>query len=136
MPSTKPPKLRGINHIHLAVPDKLAAAQWYEKMLGFHIVESMLSWNTATGPLTIEDESGRIHLALFARDTYTPTSAIAFDASGEEFLRWKQYLEDAKLLERCTDHKLSWSLYFNDPYGHSLEITSEDTEAINRVLSA
>lgn len=135
MSSTKPPKLRGINHIHLSVPDKLEAAQWYEKMLGFHIVESMLSWNTDTGPLTIEDGSGRIHLASFARDTYTPTSAIAFDASGEEFLSWKHYLEKAQLLQRCTNHKLCWSLYFTAPFGHSLEITSEDTDTINRVLA-
>lgn len=136
MTSTKPPRLRGINHIHLNVPDKLTAAKWYEKTLGFRIVESMLSWNTATGPLTIEDESGRVHLALFASENYTPTSAIAFDASGEEFLLWKKYLEDSQLLQRCSNHKLAWSLYFTDPYGHSLEITSEDTETINRVLEA
>lgn len=136
MISTKPPKLRGINHIHLSVPDKLVAAKWYEEMLGFRIVDSMLSWNTTTGPLTIEDESGRIHLALFASDNYTPTSAVAFDASGEAFLLWKRYLEDAQLLQRCSNHKLSWSLYFNDPFGHSLEITSEDTEVIDQVLAA
>lgn len=127
-----PPKLTGIDHIHLYVPSKQKAADWYIKTLGFRIVESLLSWNTEQGPLTIEDQSGQIHLALFQREDYPPSSAIAFKATGKEFIEWKKYLEESELLQRCADHSHSWSLYFLDPFRHSHEITTYDLDVIRR----
>lgn len=127
-----PPKLTGIDHIHLYVPNKQQAADWYNKTLGFRIVESLLSWNTEQGPLTIEDQSGQIHLALFQRENYSPSTAIAFKASGKEFLEWKDYLEENALLQRCTDHCHSWSLYFLDPFRHLHEITTYDVDMIRK----
>jgi len=124
------PKLTGIDHIHLYVPNKQKAADWYAKFLGFQIVESLLSWNTDQGPLTIEDQSGQIHLALFQREHYSPSTAIAFKATGEAFLAWKSYLEEHDLLQRCSDHSHSWSLYFTDPFRHMHEITTYDLDVI------
>jgi hypothetical protein len=49
---------------------------------------------------------------------------FAQQAEGEVFLLWKQYLEERKILRRCTDHELSWSLYFNDCDGNVHEITT------------
>jgi len=127
-----PPKLTGIDHIHLYVPNKQQAAEWYIKFLGFHIVASLLSWNTDQGPLTIEDQSGQIHLALFQREDYAPSTAIAFKTSGMDFLQWKTYLEENELLQRCSDHSLSWSLYFLDPFRHLHEITTYDVDLVRR----
>lgn len=120
-----PPKLSGIDHIHLYVPNREEAAEWYKNTLGFTIVESLRFWaENDQGPLTIADPTGKIHLALFQRQEYTPLTAIAFGADGKDFLQWKTYLEEQDLLDRLADHKVAWSLYFKDPYGNSHEITT------------
>lgn len=120
-----PPKLEGIDHIHVYVPRRAEAAEWYEEVLGFTIVEAFRFWaENDQGPLTIEDPSGKIHLALFRRKDFTPTTAIAFGADGKEFLQWKAFLEEQNLVDRLSDHKSAWSLYFRDPYDNSYEITT------------
>ena len=51
------------------------------------------------GPLTIKDPSGKIHLALFKQiDNFRPSTAIAFNATGKEFLEWKNHLKKQNLL--------------------------------------
>jgi len=129
-----PPQLTGFDHIHLYVTDKHIAANWYAENLGFHIVDSLLPWDTANGPLTIEDESKQIHLALFEKERFSPLTAIAFKTNGKDFLAWKKHLESLNILDRCADHQLAWSLYFHDPYGHSHEITTYQVETVNEVL--
>ncbi len=120
-----PPKLNGIDHIHVYVPNREDAAEWYKDILGFTIVESLTFWaENDQGPLTIEDPTGKIHLALFQQHEFTPSTAIAFGADGKDFLEWKTYLEGLNLVDRLADHKASWSLYFRDPYGNSHEITT------------
>ncbi|MFN3243212.1 MAG: VOC family protein [Planctomycetota bacterium] len=57
----------GIDHVHVYVADRDAAASWYARVLGFGVVEKYRSWaDDPDGPLTIEDPRGRVHLALFA----------------------------------------------------------------------
>lgn len=124
------PELLGIDHVHLLVPDKAQAAHWYSENLGFHIVESLRDWDTPTGPLTIADASGRVHLALFQADAYTPLKALAFKASGAGLLAWQRHLQGLGLSLRTADHGASCSLYFTDPFGHYHEITSPETEPI------
>jgi len=119
------PKLNGIDHIHVYVPNREEAAEWYKDVLGFTVVESLSFWSeNDNGPLTIQDPMGKIHLALFQQDNFTPSTAIAFGADGKEFLEWKAHLEEQDLLVRFTDHKVAWSVYFKDPYGNSHEITT------------
>lgn len=130
-----PPKLNGIDHIHLYVPDRRQAAQWYQEALGFHIVDSMAFWaRDDRGPLTIADASGAIHLALFRKDDFTPSTAIAFRATGDQFLDWKAYLEEKNLLDRLSDHSIAWSMYFRDPYGNVHEITTMDYDLVAQTL--
>ncbi len=129
-------RLTGIDHIHVYVPDRAAAAAWFAQVLGFHIVESLRFWATAGGPLTIEDASGSIHLALFEKEHPTPSTAIAFGADSRNFLAWKRDLEQQGLLLRCSDHQVAWSLYFCDPNQNSYEITCYDYAAIAQALQA
>lgn len=124
------PLLLGIDHIHVPVPDKKAAADWYRDFMGLNIVESLRAWDDDRGPLTLEDASGTVHLALFRRENYTPLTAVAFRVDGDSFFEWKRHLEEHQLLRRCVDHQLAWSLYFDDPFGHSHEITCYDHEYI------
>ena len=119
------PKLDGIDHIHVYVANREKAAQWYKEMLGFRLTEAFAFWaEDPNGPLTIEDASGRIHLALFKRDDFEPSTAIAFGAGGKQFLQWKSLLDKAGILLRCSDHAKSWSLYFYDLDRNMHEITT------------
>ena len=119
------PELTGIDHLHVYVPNREQAAEWFKTVMGFQIVEAYKFWaENDQGPLTIEDPSGTIHLALFQRQDFAPSTAIAFGASGAEFLNWKAHLEGLDLVDRLSDHTKAWSLYFHDPYGNSYEITT------------
>lgn len=125
-----PPKLTGIDHVHVYVPDRDEAAKWYEDVLGFTAVELFKVWADETGPLTLEDSTGKVHIALFQRADFAVSTNIAFGARGAEFLEWKSFLEARGLEVRCSDHALAWSIYFNDPYGNMHEITTYDHEFV------
>jgi catechol 2,3-dioxygenase len=119
------PALNNIDHVHVYVKSWSVAEPWYEKVLGFTRVEKFEAWAVDGGPLTLENDNGSVHLALFESDL-PPTSTIAFGVSGEEFLAWIAHLESCALEIRVADHELAWSLYFHDPFGNYHEITSYD----------
>lgn len=120
------PTLTGIDHIHLYVKNREISARWYQQTLGFQVF-----WTTNDkGPLKIEDRGGNIQLALFNSEDFNPCTAVAFGCDGKAFLQWKSYLETHNLLNRCTDRKDTWSLYFNDPDDNGFEITSFDYDFI------
>lgn len=60
------PRLDGIDHIHVYVTDRVAAEAWYRDVLGFTVLEKFRFWATDTGPLTLENEHGRV-LAVLQR---------------------------------------------------------------------
>lgn len=129
-----PPKLTGIDHVHVYVTSRGEAAEWYASVLGLKPVEALMAWATDKGPLTLADAGGNVHLAVFESDK-PPTSTIAFGADGADFLSWKTHLESHSLELRLADHKLSWSLYFSDPYGNYHEITTYDYDFVAKQLS-
>jgi catechol 2,3-dioxygenase len=132
-----PPKLDGFDHIHVYVPNRERAATWYKEVLGFTINRNLEIWaEDEHGPLTIEDSTGKIHLALFKVENHTPSTAIAFKASGQEFIEWKSHLEKENMLLRCADHKLSWSLYFNDLDKNMHEITTYQHDYVSEHMNA
>ena len=103
------PKFNGIDHVHVYARDREAAATWYKDILGFSVVEEYRFWSEHEfGPLTIQDASETIHLALFKSDNFIPDSVLAFGVSGNGFLKWKAYLEEKDLLKRCSDHSKMW----------------------------
>jgi len=57
-----------IDHVELIVPDRHAAAAWYENVLGLTIVPGTEDWaRNSGGPLMISGDGGRVCLALFRR---------------------------------------------------------------------
>ena len=128
------PALTGIDHIHVYVHDRERGAQWFQDVLGFEVVESLRVWAVDGGPLTIGDKSGKIHLALFERTEFVPSTAIAFAADWKNFLEWKDLLESRGVLARCTDHNIAWSLYFHDPCENMYEITTYDHSEVSRAI--
>lgn len=131
------PSLTGIDHLHLYVTDRAAAADWYQRVLGFTVIEKLRRWSAGEGgPLMIEDPSGQVHLALFQREERAPGSAIAFGCGARALLDWKSHLEEQGLELRLADHGVSWSIYFSDPYGNILEITTYEYAAVEESLAA
>lgn len=124
------PILNGIDHVHVYVASWDDAEKWYADVLGMQRVEALMPWAVKGGPLTLGNADGNVHLALFERDNPSGSTAIAFGTSGEEFLAWKKHLEHKELDLRVTDHKLAYSLYFNDPDQNMHEITTYDHDFV------
>jgi catechol 2,3-dioxygenase-like lactoylglutathione lyase family enzyme len=130
------PKLTGIDHVHVFVTDRVAAEDWYRRVLGLVRAPALEAWAAGGGPLTIADESGCVHLALFERPHQNCRSVVALGTSGAEFLSWLKVLESALgRKHEPIDHEFSWSLYFEDPDGNPFEITSYEHSAIKAALS-
>jgi catechol 2,3-dioxygenase-like lactoylglutathione lyase family enzyme len=124
-----------IDHVEIEVPSRYDAARWYRSALGFEILEKFEFWaRVDSGPLMISTDHGKTKLALFARQpqgTVRPVGIrrIALRVGGEEFLKLIEHLDgltgtDAVRRSAVTDHEKSFSIYFADPYGNPLEVTT------------
>lgn len=129
------PRLTGVDHLHVNVGSWDEAEEWYRSVLNFKRVDALMAWAVEGGPLTVENPEGTVHLALFESDSPERTNVIAFGATGEEFLSWKTHLESLGLKLRVTDHKLAYSLYFNDPWDNCHEITTYERDYVARKLT-
>ena len=123
------PALLGVDHVHVFVEDRSAAEHWYADVLGMTRTKALESWAADGGPLTLQDATGTIHIALFERPHQQTRSTIALRVSGREFQSWRAHLQSVPGLEVAQqDHEVSESLYFADPDGNPYEITSYECE--------
>ena len=124
-------KLKNIDHIHVFVPDRQQALDWYSTILGLEPIKSLLFWANG-GPLTIGNDDDSIHIALFEGEPNNNQSVIAFNTTGEDFINWHKRINNAVNCSiEVDDHSVSFSIYFNDPYGNPYEITSYDYEILS-----
>jgi catechol-2,3-dioxygenase len=127
--------LSGIDHCHLNVQSLTQAIDWYEKVLGFTVVEELAFWNEeGKGPLTLEDENASTRLALF--EAPGTSKGIAFAAAGEQFIAWLAHFEQLEIKTILADHGVTFSMYFKDNSGNSHEITSHDYRIIKQHFPA
>lgn len=129
-----------IDHVHIYVPSRHEAAKWYEKIFGFNIIKEFEFWATEGGPLMISADEGNTKLALFSdisqnNQSNTKQSTVALRIDGPEFLSFLGRLNTHKVFnennEQITsrnvvDHGIAFSIYFCDPYGNQIEITTYD----------
>ena len=117
------PTIDRIDHIHVYVTDRTASERWYADVMGFVRVPELERW-AADGPLTLQNSSGTVHIALFQASPQPCRSTIALSVGAEEFRAWRTHLvEKLRRPVEAEDHELSWSLYFADPDGNPWEIT-------------
>ena len=135
-------QLEGIDHVALSVRDVERAAQWYIEVLGFERRHEGM-WNGI--PTFIG--KGDTAIALFpARDAGETSSGpatkinppvrrirpvanmlhLAFRADHKNFLAAQAGLKRRGIKFEFQNHEISHSIYFHDPDGHELEITTYD----------
>lgn len=130
-----PPEIEAFDHIHVHVADRAAAEQWYRRTLGFKRTEELAFWASDGGPLTLQNASGSVHLALFERPRQHNHATIALRVSGAQFAQWLSHLRG--MLDggiSVEDHELSVSLYFKDPDGNPYEITTYEHAAARQLI--
>lgn len=130
-----------LDHIELFVPDRVEAAAWYERVLGCRPVPGTEHWAAdPQGPLMVSADGGRTKLALFTgepqeRRAKAGFHRVAFHLAAPEWLAFVARLPELGLEEtggaaRVVDHGAAWSVYFSDPHGHRLEVTTYEAEAV------
>jgi catechol 2,3-dioxygenase-like lactoylglutathione lyase family enzyme len=128
-----------IDHVELFVPDRYEAAKWYQRVLGLEIVPEYEQWAAdRRGPLMISSDGGDTKLALFQG---TPQGSketagfhlVAFRVGADAFAEFLGRLPELNLTDHrgrrltadlAVDHDKAFSIYFNDPFGHRLELTT------------
>ena len=138
-----------IDHVELFVPDRQEAARWYREVLGLEVLPGYREWfDDPRGPLMISSDGGTTKLALFTGEPQGDRQTagfhlVAFRLDAREFLAFLEKLPALRLrdhLERnvtrdlVKDHDQALSLYFSDPWGHRLELTSYEHEAVRAAL--
>ncbi|MDD2770426.1 MAG: VOC family protein [Methylococcus sp.] len=126
-----PPELQAFDHVHVFVTNRVKAEEWYRQVLGLSRTKELEFWAEDGGPLTIQNTSGSIHLALFERPAQSCRSVIALRVGAAEYTAWKAHVESSlpgQVSEE--DHVVSLSLYFRDPDGNPYEITTYEVTAL------
>ena len=126
-------ELEGLDHVALAVRDVERSADWYVEVLGFERRYPGM-WDGV--PVFVG--LGRTALALFPRanaQADPPQSRgsagilhLALRADRKNFAAAQRGLTSRGIAFHFTDHEISHSIYFRDPDGIELEITTYELE--------
>ncbi|HWM23938.1 MAG TPA: VOC family protein [Chthoniobacterales bacterium] len=122
-------ELEGLDHVALRVRDVERSADWYVDVLGFERRYQGM-WNGV--PVFVG--LGKTAVALFplgnAQANPPPQTLepgivhLALRADRKNFLAAQQDLTSRGVAFHFTDHEISHSIYFRDPDGIELEITT------------
>ena len=143
-------KVEQIDHVHVYVRDRRAAAEWYRRVLGLEVVEEHESWaEDDDGPLTISSDGGSTSLALFRAKGDAGQSVrrqtVAFRVGGAGFLNFLERLASLEVAGAgggrlgagdVVDHGYCFSVYFRDPDGNPYELTTYDYDHVRGRLAA
>lgn len=139
-----------IDHVEVFVPDRYEAARWYQQTLGLEILAGFEEWAANRhGPLMISSDDGNTKLALFeglpaAAAEGAGLHLIAFRVTAEGFSAFLSRLPELQLRDHrdrlltsssVVDHDRAFSIYFLDPYGNRLELTTYEHEASRAALA-
>jgi catechol 2,3-dioxygenase-like lactoylglutathione lyase family enzyme len=127
-------ELEGLDHVALAVRDVERSADWYVEVLGF---ERRYQGMWEGVPVFVA--RGETALALFPAAIDHPNPAggprrregilhLALRADRKNFVAAQRDLTNRGIPFHFTDHEISHSIYFRDPDGHELEITTYELE--------
>ena len=113
------PKVRGVNHITLAVKNISRSVEFYQNVLGLTLRKTF----KAGAYLEAGDMWICLSLDKNARnDVHADYTHIAFDVSVEDFENMKIQLQNNAVIKWKENSSEGQSFYFLDPDGHKLEI--------------
>ena len=121
-------QLDGIDHVALAVSDVERSVQWYIDVLGLERQHEGM-WNG----IPVFAGKGNTGIAFFPPRGGNSKSAprrkidmlhLAFRADRKNFVAAQEKLKSCGIKFEFQDHEISHSIYFRDPDGHHLEITT------------
>ena len=120
---------RGLDHVAIAVADVERSRRFYSEVLGLERAHD--AWDV---PVVMAAEGTGV--AIFSTDLHpsaTPDGVeapatrilhIAFRVDRRGFEEAREALAQRGLEPRFADHGISHSIYFDDPDGHQLELTT------------
>ena len=117
---------QGLDHVAIAVEDVDRAARFYADVLGFERAHE--AWDV---PVVMAANGTGV--AIFDKDLHPGDGDglpdvrilhIAFRVDKQGFERAREELAVQGLEPRFSDHGISHSIYFTDPDGHQLELTT------------
>lgn len=124
--------IQDLDHIALSVSDLEKSIHWYQDVLGLeHLYQG------AWGGIPVMLFVGNTGLALFpaddkASEVPNPPAIrvlhVAFRTDYEGFIEAQEKLAQFDIQFSFQDHEISHSIYFYDPDGHQLEITTYDLD--------
>jgi catechol 2,3-dioxygenase-like lactoylglutathione lyase family enzyme len=122
-------EIDALDHVALSVRDVSRSARWYAEVLGFKRLHED-KWNG----IPVFVGNGEAAIALFpAAEEVGSVSAdraavrtlhFAFRTDRENFLHAQDELKKRAIPFEFQDHEISHSIYFCDPDGHRIEITT------------
>lgn len=125
------PELQAFDHVHVFVVDRAQAEAWYRRVLGLQRTAELAFWAEGGGPLTLQNPSGSIHIALFERPPQPCRSVVALRVGAGAYTAWKAHLQtELPGAVSEEDHVVARSLYFRDPDGNPYEITTYEVGAL------
>jgi catechol 2,3-dioxygenase-like lactoylglutathione lyase family enzyme len=117
---------QGLDHVALTVRDPAASERWYRDVLGLERVHAD-TWEDEPRMLM----AGSSGLALFPAGDERgegPASIrilhVAFRVDRKSFEAAQASLAEKGIGLRFADHEVAHSIYFQDPDGHRLELTT------------
>ena len=124
--------LEGLDHIALAASDVEKSVKWYLEVLGLERQHegrwdgvpifvgkgaTGIAFFPATGPKEPSGKSNPVRVLHFA-----------LRADRKNFERAQQELKQRGIAFHFEDHAIAHSIYFRDPDGHQLEITTYELD--------
>jgi catechol 2,3-dioxygenase len=122
-------KIETLDHVALSVRDVERSAQWYADVLGFERQHEGM-WKgipifVGNGDAAIALFPAREEIGSMSRDrAAVRTLHFAFRTDRENFLQAQDELKKRALPFDFQNHEISHSIYFRDPDGHQIEITT------------
>ena len=122
-------ELEGLDHVALGVRDVERSADWYVEVLGFERRYQGM-WNGV--PVFVVRDKTAIALFPAGTDQANPSRSrprnsmlhLALRADRKNFVAAQRDLTSRGIAFHFRDHEISHSIYFRDPDGIELEITT------------
>jgi catechol 2,3-dioxygenase-like lactoylglutathione lyase family enzyme len=116
-------RVQGLDHVALAVGDQRASERWYRDVLGLGR-EHAAEWGDTPVALMAHGSGLALFPAAADGERAVGLRHIAFRVDRENFDVAQQELRGRGIALEFQDHGVSHSVYFHDPDGVQLELTT------------